>query len=170
MSARRRGTTRRSSNADGPANRSRSGRELKGGVEVRIETDAPLAAAEVNAAYAWAEWPERETWRLEAIGRSCTWLAARDPEGTVVGVARVLDDGGLHASLWDVIVRPERRREGIGSALVRAALDRCADRRLVALVSTPDAVPFFAAMGFLAESHGHVAMYHRPTLAGVGAH
>jgi hypothetical protein len=30
-----------------------------------------------------------------------------------------------------------------------------ADRRPVALVSTPDAVPFFAAMGFLAASHGH---------------
>jgi hypothetical protein len=30
----------------------------------------------------------------------------------------------------------------------------CADRRLVALVSTPDGVPFFAPMGLLAESHG----------------
>ena len=143
---------------------------MKGGVEVRIETDAPLTPAGVNAAYAWADWPERETWRLEAIGRRCTWLAARDPDRALVGVARVLDDGGLHASLWDVIVRQDRRRQGIGTALVRAALDHCADRRLVALVSTPDAVPFFAAMGFLAESHGHVAMYHRPTHAGLDAH
>ena len=29
-----------------------------------------------------------------------------------------------------------------------------ADRRLEAVVSTPDVVPFFATMGFLAESHG----------------
>jgi GNAT superfamily N-acetyltransferase len=143
---------------------------LRNRVEVRIETDAPLAPAEVNAAYAWAEWPEREPWRLEAVARSCTWLAARDPDRALLGVARVLDDGGLHASLWDVIVRPDRRRQGIGTALVRAALDRCADRRLVALVSTPEAVPFFAAMGFLRESHGHVAMYHRPPHAGVDAH
>ena len=61
-----------------------------------------------------------------------------------------------------MIVRPDRRRQGIATALVLAALDRCADRRLVALVSTPDAVPFFAAMGFVAESHGHLAMYQRP--------
>jgi GNAT superfamily N-acetyltransferase len=121
-----------------------------------------LTPDEVNAAYAWAEWPQRETWRLEAIARTCTWLTARDADGALVGVARLLDDGGLHASLWDVIVRPDRRRRGIGTALVRAALDRCADRRLVALVSTPDAMPFFAAMGFASESHGHVAMYHRP--------
>ena len=127
-----------------------------------IEADAALTPPEINAAYAWADWPERDAWRLEAIGRTCTWLAARDADGSLIGVARLLDDGGLHASLWDVIVRPDQRRHGIGTALVRAALDRCADRRLVALISTPDAVPFFAAMGFVPESHGHVAMYLRP--------
>jgi GNAT superfamily N-acetyltransferase len=135
---------------------------LKGSTSVRIETDAPLSPEEVNAAYAWAEWPQREPWRLEAVGRTCTWLAARDAERSLIGIARILDDGGLHASLWDVIVRPDRRRQGVGTALVRAALDLCADRRLVALVSTPDAVPFFAAMGFIPESHGHLAMYLRP--------
>jgi GNAT superfamily N-acetyltransferase len=133
-----------------------------------IETDADLTPGDVNAAYAWADWPQREPWRLEAIARSCTWLAAREADGSLIGVARVLDDGGLHASLWDVIVRGDRRRQGIGAALVRAALDRCADRRLVALVSTPDAVPFFAAMGFVPESHGHLAMYHRPRGAAHG--
>jgi GNAT superfamily N-acetyltransferase len=128
---------------------------------VRIEADANLSAGEVNAAYAWVEWPQREPWRLEAIGRSSTWFAARD-DGELVGIARLLDDGGLHASLWDVIVRPDRQRQGIGTALARAVLDRCADRRLVALVSTPAAVPFFAAMGFVTDSHGHAAMYLRP--------
>jgi GNAT superfamily N-acetyltransferase len=131
---------------------------------VRIEADANLIPGEVNAAYAWVDWPQREPWRLEAVGRSSTWFAARDG-GELVGVARLLDDGGLYASLWDVIVRPDRQRQGIGTALARAALDRCADRRLVALVSTPAAVPFFAAMGFVTDSHGHAAMYLRPTAA-----
>jgi GNAT superfamily N-acetyltransferase len=129
---------------------------------VSLEADAALTAAEINAAYAWVEWPQREPWRLEAISRSCTWFAARDDDGGLVGVGRVLDDGGLHASVWDVIVRPDRQRERIGTAILRAMLDRCADRRLVALVSTPAAVPFFASIGFVAESHGHAAMYLRP--------
>jgi GNAT superfamily N-acetyltransferase len=128
---------------------------------VRIETDATLTPSEVNAAYAWVEWPQREPWRLDAVAASCTWLAAREDD-ELVGVARVLDDGGLHASLWDVIVRPDRQRRGIGSRLVGAALEGCGDRRLLALVSTPAAVPFFAAMGFVTESHGHAAMYLRP--------
>jgi GNAT superfamily N-acetyltransferase len=118
----------------------------------------------VNAAYAWVEWPQRETWRLEAIALSSTWFAAREPDGALVGIARLLDDGGLHASLWDVIVRPDRQRRGIGRRLVELALERCRDRRLVAIVSTPAAVPFFDSIGFVSESHGHQARYLRPHL------
>jgi ribosomal protein S18 acetylase RimI-like enzyme len=127
-----------------------------------LQLDAALPPEEINAAYGWVEWPQREAWRLKAVSRSCTWIAARNADGALVGIARVMDDGGLHASLWDVIVHPDRRRQGIGRALVAAALDRCRDRSLVALVSTPAASSFFEAMGFVSESHGHRAMYLRP--------
>jgi GNAT superfamily N-acetyltransferase len=130
--------------------------------DIRFQADAVLTPAEVNGAYAWVEWPARDAWRIDAASRSCVWFAARDVNGALAGISRLLDDGGLHAALWDVIVHPERRRQGIGRALVRMALDRAADRRLVAIVSTPAAVPFFAALGFVNESHGHQAMYVRP--------
>ncbi|PZR63961.1 MAG: hypothetical protein DLM71_03715 [Chloroflexi bacterium] len=132
----------------------------------RLEADARLSHSEINAAYAWAEWPQREGWRLDAVGRSCTWFAARQTDdGALIGIARLLDDGGLHAALWDVIVHPDRQRQGIGRALVELAVERCRDRRLVALVATPASVPFFRALGFVPESHGHTAMYLRPHLA-----
>jgi ribosomal protein S18 acetylase RimI-like enzyme len=129
---------------------------------VRYEADASLDPGEVNAAYAWVEWPQREPWRIEAVSRTCTWFAARERSTDLVGIARLLDDGALHAALWDVIVRPDRQRRGIGSALVRLALEQCADRRLVALVSTPAAIGFFESLGFMRESHGHAALYFRP--------
>ena len=134
--------------------------------DVRYEADATLNPDEVNAAYAWVEWPQRDAWRIEAASRSSTWFAARSTaDGELLGIARLLDDGGLHAALWDVIVRPDRQGRGIGSQLVRLALERCADRRLVVLVSTPAASGFFAGLGFTTESHGHVAMYLRPPAA-----
>lgn len=126
-----------------------------------IEPDAQLSAEEINAAYAWVEWPQRDASRLDAVSGRCTWFAAR-AGGDLIGVARVLDDGGLHASLWDLIVRPDRQRRGIGTALARAALSTVRDRRIVAIVSTPHAMPFFTAIGFATESHGHAAMYLRP--------
>ena len=130
--------------------------------DVRLQADASLGPEDINAAYAWVEWPTRDAWRLEAVSRSCIWFAARVTDGALVGVGRLLDDGGLHASLWDVIIRPDRQRQGIGRALVEMALDHASDRRLVAIVSTPAAVPFFRTLGFQNESHGHEAMYLRP--------
>lgn len=130
-----------------------------------IEADVALSPDEVNAAYAWVEWPQRERWRLDAIARTCTWFVARSDDGGLVGVARVLDDGGLHASLWDLIVHPAHQRRGIGSALAQAAFAHCEDRRIVAIVSTPAAIEFFSSLGFVTESHGHAAMYLRPHTA-----
>lgn len=129
---------------------------------MRYESDATLGAAEVNAAYAWAEWPQREAWRIEEASRRSTWIAARLADGTLVGVVRVLDDGGLYASIWDLLVHPDWRRRGIGHRLMELALERCRDRRLVALVSTPMARSLYADLGFVEESHGHAALYLRP--------
>lgn len=141
-------------------------------VAIELDTDARPTPGEINAAYGWVEWPRREGWRLEAVSQSCRWLTARTPRdadgaGELLGIARILDDGAISASLWDVIVRPEVQRRGIGRRLVEAALDLLKDRSLVALVSTPAAVDFFAALGFVPESHGHTALYLRPHRRGV---
>jgi GNAT superfamily N-acetyltransferase len=136
---------------------------------VAFAVDASPAPDEVNAAYAWVEWPQRERWRLEAIARTSTWINARDDAGDLVGIVRVLDDGGLHATIWDLVVRPDRQRQGIGRHLVELALERCADRSLVAIVVTPAAAALFESVGFLPESHGHRAMYLRPQHT-AGAH
>jgi len=79
-----------------------------------------------------------------------------------VGVVRLLDDGGLSASIWDLIVHPKWRGKGIGTWLVESALEQCRDRRLVALVATPAARGLFERVGFAIDSHGHAAMYLRP--------
>ncbi len=129
---------------------------------VAFAIGASPAPAEVNAAYAWVEWPPREAWRLAALSRTCTWITARDLEGSLVGIARVLEDGGIHASMWDLIVRPDRQGQGVGRRLLELAVEHCRDRSLLAIVATPSAIGFFEHLGFAAESHGHRAMYLRP--------
>ena len=132
------------------------------GSELRFTAGAALSAEQVNAAYAWADWPTRESWRIDEASRRSTWFTAATPDGTLVGVARLLDDGGLYATIWDVIVDPEWRGRGIATSLVERALEQCHDRRLVALVATPLARGLFERLGFGTESHGHAAMYLRP--------
>ncbi|MCL1820960.1 MAG: GNAT family N-acetyltransferase [Oscillospiraceae bacterium] len=48
-------------------------------------------------------------------------------DGKAVGMLRVVGDGAFVAVICDVVVVPEHRRQGIGAALINAALDRIAD-------------------------------------------
>jgi GNAT superfamily N-acetyltransferase len=103
------------------------------------QTDAELAAA------------------LEA-----SWnVTARTSDGRLVGLARVLDDGLLYASIWDVIVRPERQRGGIGRALLAAVLEQTAGRRLVSLISTAAGEALYRSAGFAETDGRSTALFRR---------
>ncbi len=57
-----------------------------------------------------------------------TWnVTARRPDGELVGLVRLLDDGLLYAGIWDMIVAPDLQRRGIGRALFDRALERTGD-------------------------------------------
>lgn len=80
---------------------------------------------------------------------AATWnVTARDGGGQLLGLARVLDEGLSYASVWDVIVRPDQQRRGIGQALMARVMERTKDRRLVSLVATEAGVALYEAAGF----------------------
>jgi predicted N-acetyltransferase YhbS len=58
-----------------------------------------------------------------AVERSSLSIVALDDE-RVVGFARALSDEAFAVYIADVLVSPERQRQGIGRALVEAILDR----------------------------------------------
>ena len=81
----------------------------------------PLAAADLEAvARITHESPEAANWPPESYGGFPGWVA--ETEGEVVGLAvgRVAAD---ELEILNLAVTPERRRRGIGSALLGAALD-----------------------------------------------
>jgi ribosomal protein S18 acetylase RimI-like enzyme len=58
---------------------------------------------------------------------SLGWVVARDGGSALVGFVNVAWDGGDHAFLLDTAVRPDHRRSGIGTELVRIAARHAAD-------------------------------------------
>ncbi len=65
--------------------------------------------------------PERGWWdriRPHSLG----WVTARDG-GVLVGFVNVATDGGDHAFLVDTKTRGDRQRSGIGTELVRVAVE-----------------------------------------------
>lgn len=53
---------------------------------------------------------------------SLGWVTARLDEGALVGFVNVAWDGGDHSFLLDTKVRPDQQRRGIGTRLVRIAV------------------------------------------------
>lgn len=58
------------------------------------------------------------------LERSFTWITAHDSD-VLVGFVNVAWDGGVHFFLLDTTVHPDHQRRGIGSELVRRAIERC---------------------------------------------
>ena len=61
-----------------------------------------------------------------------------------------MGDGHTIIFVQDILVRPDYQRQGIGSALLRAVLERYADVRQIELVTdnTPETRVFYQSAGF----------------------
>jgi GrpB-like predicted nucleotidyltransferase (UPF0157 family)/predicted N-acetyltransferase YhbS len=118
---------------------------------------APVPDAEVDRLHgeAFGEGPMDFGWR-RARPLSLGWVTAEDGEA-LVGFANVGWDGNQHAFLLDVAVAVDHQHRGIGTAVVRRAVEeaRRADCRWVHVDFVEDLGAFYAGCGF------------RPTTAGL---
>lgn len=125
---------------------------LRGPQDVRLlcsmgERDADEAVELLSRTY-WQEGTTPEKIRRSLLG-STAWVGARDASGTLVATARAMSDGAKCAWLYDVIVRDERHRIGLGTAVVRLLLEHPAVRGVDrVLLNTLDAQGFYERFGF----------------------
>lgn len=81
---------------------------------------------------------------------SSAWVGARAPDGQLVATARALSDGGKYAWIYDVAVRSDWRRRGVGQALMRLLLDHPAVRSCSRVrLGTRDAQSLYRRFGFV---------------------
>jgi GNAT superfamily N-acetyltransferase len=129
---------------------------------VRYAEGDRLAPAEYRGLRAAAGWSDPVLDDVALTGAlAATWnVTARADDGALVGMGRVQDDG-LYASIWDMIVLPDHRGRGIGTEILQRMLGHCRGRSLVALVATPFGAPMYRAAGFSEESRGSIALFRR---------
>jgi len=97
----------------------------------------------------------------------------RDRTGTLVGYARVLDDGACWRVGRVLLARPARGR-GLADPLLRAALEQCSGRDVVLDAQSPLA-GWYASFGFVADGEEfledgipHTPMRRDPTIVDPG--
>ena len=90
-------------------------------MQIEYKISPRVSNEELNGLFvdAWPG-PHEERDFLQVLKRSLVYVCAYQ-NGELVGFVNVAWDGGSHAFLLDTTVRSDKRRQGIGLALVRQA-------------------------------------------------
>lgn len=104
---------------------------------------------ELYAAVGWTAYTSAPESLEAAIEGSTRVVTARYGDD-LLGLARVISDGASIAYLQDVLVRPELQRDGVGRALVKAAMEPFEHVRQKVLLtdSEPGQRRFYEALGY----------------------
>lgn len=107
---------------------------------------------EIRALYAAVGWTAY-TEDLPALERgfqnSLLVLAAYE-DGELIGLIRAVGDGATVVFVQDLLVAPQKQRRGVGTALLKAVLDRYSNVRQLLLTTdnTPKTIAFYKSLGF----------------------
>ncbi len=97
----------------------------------------------------WTAYTENMPALEQGYKNSLLVLAAYDHE-ELLGIIRIVGDGFTIVFIQDILVFPEKQRQGVGTALLKAVLGRYPDVRQIELVTdnTPETVAFYKSLGF----------------------
>ena len=100
-------------------------------------------------AVGWTNYTNQPQMLKQALSHSLATYLARDGE-EIVGLVRLVGDGFSSVFVQDLIVLPSYQRQGIGSALMKEALEDYKDAYQVQLVTdqTERTLGFYRSMGF----------------------
>ena len=84
-----------------------------------------------------------------AIKNSWYTISVFDKE-ELVGFGRIICDGIVHALILDVIILPERQREGVGKDVMDKLIAECKKHKIrdIQLFSAADKAGFYEKLGF----------------------
>ena len=97
----------------------------------------------------WTAYTENMTVLEQGYKNSLLVLAAYEND-ELLGIIRVVGDGFTVVFVQDVLVFPKKQRKGVGTALLKAVLDRYPDVRQIELTTdnTPETIAFYKSLGF----------------------
>ena len=119
-------------------------------MEIREYTD--YSEDDIRRLYSevgWTAYTDNMPALMRGYRRSLLVLAAYE-NGELLGIVRAVGAGCTIVFIQDILVFPDKQRQGVGTALLRALLDRYADVRQIELVtdSAPETIAFYRSLGF----------------------
>mgnify|MGYP004605564175 FL=1 len=101
------------------------------------------------AAVGWTAYTEDLPALERGFQNSLLVLAAYE-DGELIGLIRAVGDGATVVFVQDLLVAPQKQRQGVGTALLKAVLDRYSNVRQLLLTTdnTPKPIAFYKSLGF----------------------
>lgn len=98
----------------------------------------------------WMRYAANPDGLARAVDRSTYVVTARDAEGQLVGLARVLSDDVSIMYLQDVLVRPSHQRKGVGAILVQRCLSTYdhVHQKVLLTDDEPRQLAFYESLGY----------------------
>jgi GNAT superfamily N-acetyltransferase len=105
------------------------------------------AVSELRASVGWEPFEREEQHRWDGYWAT---VGGFDEQGTLIAWCALLSDGQQHGVLLDVMVHPQRQKQGIGRALVAEAIGyfRAQGIRLIHVDFLPEQAVFYERCGF----------------------
>lgn len=108
--------------------------------------------AEIRRLYTevgWTAYTENMSVLEQGYKNSLLVLAAYEND-ELLGIIRIVGDGFTIIFVQDILVFPREQRKGVGTALMKAVLDRYPDVRQIELATdnTSKTVAFYKSLGF----------------------
>ena len=99
----------------------------------------------------WTAYTDRPDALQKGFENSLLCLAAYEGE-RMIGLVRVVGDGRTVVLIQDLVVHPKYQRQGVGTKLMNAVLERFRDVRQVQLITddTPKTRAFYESLEFTA--------------------
>ena len=100
-------------------------------------------------AVGWTAYTKDSSALEQGFKNSLLVLAAYDND-ELLGIIRVVGDGFTIVFIQDILVFPDKQRMGVGTALLKAVLNRYSTVRQIELVTdnTPQTIAFYKSLGF----------------------
>ncbi len=101
------------------------------------------------AAVGWTAYTKNTEALKQGFQRSLLVLAAYEKD-ELLGILRAVGDGYTIVFVQDILVFPDQQRRGVGTALLRAVLERYSHVRQIELVtdSMEKTIAFYKSLGF----------------------
>ena len=128
-------------------------------MDCEIHEMVPTAVA-YNMLRAAVDWGTYEHLLIDTALPHSLYCVCALLQDQVIGMARIIGDGGLVYYVQDVIVLPEYQRQGIGTRLMAAIIEylrsNVSPNSVIGLMAAAGKEPFYARYGFTARPCGHL--------------